>query len=338
VLRPETPATELDRAEGWRYLSRLTRVGLEMMLEFGNPDFPVFYQASNTSIKIGGDNPDNVYWNATIAGDRDYRLRGTRGTVRYLSFGTKANRYAIDGTMASTGELDARELKVRPDGTFEVIVSRTRQGENWLPLAADSSMVLVRNTILDRATETAAVMTIERIGGPAKPAPLSAERLERALMATAAFVRGTAGTFADWVRDFKAKPNELATLDQTLFFKSGGDPNIFYLHGYWQLQPDEALIIETTPPECEFWNFQLDNYWMESLDYRYAPVWVNSHTANYNADGSVTLTIARANRGFSNWIDTDGHTSGSMLLRWTRAKTHPVPRCRLVKLAAAAAA
>ena len=157
-------------------------------------------------------------------------------------------------------------------------------------------------------------------------------------MATAAFVRGTAGTFADWVRDFKAKPNELATLDQTLFFKSGGDPNIFYLHGYWQLQPDEALIIETTPPECEFWNFQLDNYWMESLDYRYAPVWVNSHTANYNADGSVTLTIARANRGFSNWIDTDGHTSGSMLLRWTRAKTHPVPRCRLVKLAAAAAA
>jgi hypothetical protein len=32
VLRPETPATELDRAEGWRYLTRLTRVALEMML------------------------------------------------------------------------------------------------------------------------------------------------------------------------------------------------------------------------------------------------------------------------------------------------------------------
>ena len=24
ILRPETPATALDRAEGWRYLSRLT--------------------------------------------------------------------------------------------------------------------------------------------------------------------------------------------------------------------------------------------------------------------------------------------------------------------------
>jgi hypothetical protein len=103
VLRAETPATELDRAEGWRYLTRLTRVALEMMLEHGNPDFPVFYQASNHTLKIGGDNPDNVYWNATIAGDREYRLHGTRGTVKYLSFATKANRYAVDGTLASTG-------------------------------------------------------------------------------------------------------------------------------------------------------------------------------------------------------------------------------------------
>jgi hypothetical protein len=123
-----------------------------------------------------------------------------------------------------------------------------------------------------------------------------------------------------------------------MFFKAGGDPNIFYLHGYWALQPDEALVIEVKPPACEFWNFQLDNYWMESLDYRYAPVWVNSHTAKYNADGSATITIARENRGFANWMDTDGHTTGSMLLRWTRAKSHPVPEVRVVKLDKAAAA
>ncbi len=338
VLRPETPATELDRAEGWRYLTRLTRVALEMMLECGDPDFPVFYQASNTTLKIGGDNPDNVYWNATIAGDREYRLKGTRGTVRYLSFGTKANRYAVDGTLASTGELDAPALQVNPDGTFEVMVSRNPHPGNWLPMQADSTMLLVRNTILDRARETPAVMSIERIGGPAKPAPLSAARLERALRSSAAFVKGTAHTFADWVQGFQANPNQLATVDQTMFFRAGGDPNIFYLHGYWSLRPDEALVIEVKPPECEFWNFQLDNYWMESLDYRYVPIWVNSHTAKYNADGSATITVARENRGFTNWMDTDGHSSGSMLLRWTRAKSHPVPQCRVVKLDKAAAA
>jgi hypothetical protein len=65
---------------------------------------------------------------------------------------------------------------------------------------------------------------------------------------------------------------------------------------------------------------------------------VNSHTARYNADGSATITIAREKRGFSNWMDTDGHTSGHMLLRWTRAKSHPVPECRVVKLEKSAAA
>jgi hypothetical protein len=333
ILRPEAPATELDRAEGWRYLARLTRVGLEMMLEHADPDFPVFYQASNTTLKIGADNPDNLYLNATIAGDRDYRLRGSRGTVPYLSFGTKANRYAVDGTMASTGELDGRDLKLDADGRFEITVSRDRHPGNWLPMEADSSMLIVRNTFLDRSREIPASMIIERLGGPSKPDPLSAERLDRGLAAAAAFVRGTAHTFAEWAQRFRARPNELATVDQTMFMRAGGDPNIFYLHGYWSLREGEALVIEIDPPECELWNFQLDNYWMESLDYRYVPVHVNNHTARYNRDGTVTVVIAAQNRGFSNWLDPDGHTSGTMLLRWTRARSHPLPRCTVISLA-----
>src|SRR5579863_10307418 len=118
ILRPEAAAAEIDRAEGWRYLSRLTRIALEMMLEHADVDFPTFYSASHATAKIGADNPDNIYFNATIAGDREYRLRGVRGTVPVLSFGTKANRYATEGTMVSTGELDGSELSVDADGTF----------------------------------------------------------------------------------------------------------------------------------------------------------------------------------------------------------------------------
>ena len=60
---------------------------------------------------------------------------------------------------------------------------------------------------------------------------------------------------------------------------------------------------------------------------------VNKHTARYNPDGSVTLVIASSDPGVGNFLYTAGHERGTMLLRWTCARHHPVPKCRLVKLA-----
>jgi len=91
-------------------------------------------------------------------------------------------------------------------------------------------------------------------------------------------------------------------------------------------------VIEATPPECEHWNFQLNNYWMESLDYRYYPIHVNKHTAKYRPDGSVQVVVAAHDKGFDNWIDTVGHEEGTMLWRWVRANEHPQPQTRVVKL------
>jgi len=333
ILRPETPQTEIDRAEGWRYLTRLMRVGCEMMLECADTDFPTFYSASHTTAKIGGDNPDNLYLNAAIDGRREYRIRGTRGTVHYLSFGTRANRLAVDGTMIETGNLATTELKTEADGSFEVILSTERKGTNWVRMTEQSNVVLVRQTFLDRKSEEPATLTIECLNGPAQPAPLTADVLDRRLMSVARFVNGTARTFADWVKLFKQQPNELPSRDQAMFQKVGGDPSIHYVHGYWQLAPDEALVIDTEVPHCTFWNIQLDNYWMESMDYRYLRAHVNAHTARRNADGTVRIVVAHADPGLPNFLDTAGHREGSMLLRWVDADRHPVPVCRVVKAA-----
>jgi len=338
ILRPEAPVTEIDRAEGWRYLTRLMRVGCEMMLESGDTDFPTFYSPTNTTIKIGGDNPDNLYLNATIDGRREYRIKGKRGTVHYLSFGTRANRLAIDGTMTETGNIATTELKTAPDGSFEVILSQERKGENWLRITDTSNVVLVRQTFLDRQRERPAELTIECLNGPARPAPLTAETLDRRLMSVARFVNGTARTFADWVQLFKQQPNALPMRDQAMFQKVGGDPSIYYAHGYWKLAPDEALVIETEVPSCTFWNLQLDNWWMESMDYRYLPAHVNIHTAKYNADGSVRVVIAHEDPGVPNFLYTAGHLEGSVLLRWVDADRFPEPRCSVVKAASLGAA
>jgi hypothetical protein len=332
ILRPEAPSTELDRAEGWRYLTRLLRLGLESKLEFADTDFPVLYALSHTTAKIGADNPDNIYHNATIDGSKEYRLVGTRGTVPYFSWGTKANRYTTDGTMASTGELDSDSLVVEPDGTFEIILSQKRRGKNWLPLAPDSTMLLGRQTFLDRATEIPATVTIEQIGGPKHPKPLSASQLDQGLQQAVQFVTGTARAFADLSQDFQRKTNDWITTEQEHWYKIGGDPKIFYLHAHWALKPDEALVIEGPVPECAFWNIQLDNYWWESGDYRYLPVHVQKGNAKYEADGSVRIVIAAEDTGVGNFIDTTGHSSGTLLLRWVDAKSHPIPAMKVVKL------
>ena len=116
-----------------------------------------------------------------------------------------------------------------------------------------------------------------------------------------------------------------------MLFRS--DPNITYYHSHWALAPDEALVIDAVPPPCEHWNFQLNNYWMESLDYRYHTIHTNKHLASYRPDGSVRIVVAHDDPGVPNWISTVGHTSGTMSFRWIRAEATPEPSTRVVRLA-----
>ncbi|MGW8204726.1 DUF1214 domain-containing protein (plasmid) [Sphingomonas bisphenolicum] len=331
--RPDAPASPLDQAEGLRYLSRLTRTALNMLVDSSDPDFPRLFLLCDDAIKIGADNPDNLYQQAVVRGDRDYRIRGQRGTVPYLSIGAKANRYAIDGTMASTGEIEFADVVLEPDGSFEIIASATPKPGNWLPMTQDTTLLIVRQTFNDKKAETPADIQIERISdGPALPALLTPATIDAQLSGAAQWVRGTANTFADWSQWFMGQPNRIYDGDQQVFYRAGGDPKIWYGHLYYNLAPGEALVIEATPPPCRFWNFQLDNWWMESLDHVHRKVCVNGSQAQYEDDGRVVVVCADSDPGYGNWIDLSGHRSGTALWRWIEAEDFPVPQCRVVRL------
>lgn len=332
LLRPQAPTAPLDQAEGLRYLSRLTRTALNMLVDSSDPDFPRIFMLTDDKIKIGADNPDNIYQQIVVRGDRNYRIWGKRGTVPYLSIGSKANRYAIDGTMASTGEIEFADVSLNADDSFEVIVSRERQSGNWLPMADDTSLLIIRQTFEDKSSQTPAEINVERIGDAIIPALLTPEAIGRQLKDAAAWVRGTANTFADWSEWFKSQPNRIYDGDQAIFQKAGGDPKIWYGHLYYDLAPGEALVMEVTPPRCRMWNFQADNWWMESLDHVHQKVWVNSAQARYEPDGRLVVVCADRDPGFGNWVDLAGHRQGTAMWRWIEADAHPVPECRIIKL------
>lgn len=333
VMRRElSPDEPFDQAEGYRYLTRLVRLALAKFVEHDDPDTPRLYRLSHETAKIGADNPDSFYQNAAISGAHEYLLRGKRGTVSYLGFGTYYGNYGSTARSGCSGYLEAGDLDIAPDGTFEIMLSGQERPGNWLPMEPDTAMLIVRQNFLDRERETAAEISIERVGADGPPPPLAASRLADGLDGAGKFVLGTASLFAGWAEGFMEHPNELRPMDPAITGGAHGDPNIFFYMGYWRLADDEALVIETTPPACEYWNFQLNNHWMESLDYRYHTIHHNKHTARREDDGSIRLVVAGRDPGTGNWVDTAGHCRGTMALRWVKADCHPQPRCRVVKL------
>lgn len=329
----DAPQDAFNRAEGYRYLTRMLRAGLESFLEYSDRDFPVLRCGCHTTIKMGADNPDNRYESAPLNPDNDYRIVGTRGTVDYLGISTVANLYSQGKSMETTGFLDSRDMEIGEDGSIEIILSKREHAGNWIPMTDETNQVNVRQTFQDRINEAQAELRLDRIGDQgARPTPFSPEKLARGLTGATRFLGNTTSMFKRWSQDMLKDENTLPHADQGFCQMLGGDPNIHYFHSYWKLAEDEALVLESaTVPECQTWNFQLDNWWMESLDYVNHTIHFNKHTAHYEPDGSVKVYISHTDPGHPNWIETAGHLDGTMCWRWIGASEHPDVVARVVK-------
>ena len=335
LMYPGAPDDPFQQAEGIRYLTRLTRAALEAFVEYNDPAFPVLRRMVHETVKMGADNPDNNYFNAQISGNYEYRIKGKRNTIHYIGFFTQNGNYGSTGKMLPCGKLEHSELEINPDGTFEIILSKEKKEKNWLKIEEETGLVIVRQTFFDRFTEIPAELSIENLDGRKAPDPINPELIDKGLNTASLFVAGAPLLFAHWAKGFKNHTNQLPLFDPETSNKAGGDSTIFYYHSYWKLAKDEALVIKVKPPNCDSWNFQLNNYWMESLDYRYFTICVNKASAVYNEDTTVTVIVSHLDPGFPNWIETAGHVEGTMCWRWYRLEPgeHPVtPACRVLKI------
>ncbi len=317
------PEDAFNRALGYRAITHWLRAGLEMGLDYSHADFPAFYRLADDTKKMGNDNPDNIYFNCVVDGTRDYRIYGNRGSVDWFSINAKASATSI-AAMRNAGTIESSNMQFDSEGNFDIIVSAKQQPGNWLPMAEDSQQLIVRQTFGDRRKETPASFNIECLNPRAENNTPSAADFEPALERALQFVETTANWTNDWMSIFAAHTNALPDDDQPRCINSGGDPDIRYYQSRWRLQPGEALLIHLRDiPECQTWNFQLSNAWMESLDFRFFPVSINKHTAHYEPDGSVKIVIANADPGprYPNWLQTCDHFEGGMLGRLVKAKT-----------------
>jgi hypothetical protein len=327
LLRQDFPIQDLDVTEGLRYLTHLLFASIQRNLVAADPARPRLYLLCDERIKSGGDNPDNRYYVASVSAEYEYLLSADLRGCAYYSIIALDKKEMTSGLSAAQREqraaatrLDSDTLLVEKDGTVRVGIARTPgSAPNHLCIDERSNLIIVRCTIEDLNAPPVSIR-LDRCDGRGDGRPPSLETLSASLASVAEHVIDTAAFFGDWTSGFQEHVNELPLGDQAYIRSTGGDPNILYYLSAWRLGPDEALVIRIPQlPPCRAWNFQLCNVWMESLDYTRARVHLNGSTVHRDPDGSITLVIAASDPGHPNWLDTTGHTSGTMCMRLTGA-------------------
>jgi hypothetical protein len=325
------PDDPLDRAEGLRYVGRITRHALASFIEQSDPAAPAVTMGLP---KLGGDNPDYVYASAPVSGRFEYRLRGNTGDARYLGIGTYSGDVGTAEGLRLTGYRAGAELAPDAHGDFELVLSCREQPGAWLPMQPGTTQLMIRQTLLDRRRQRHASFAIERCGATGGAAPFDPARYAAQLERAGRYVDGAIAQFLEWTRSFALHPNEIGPLDPKLADAAQGDPRTHYHGGYFAVAEDEVLLVDFRPPECDYWNLQLCNHWLESLDFEHHTVAVNDHGAVRRPDGSVRIAIADADPGVPNWLDTAGHRRGGLFLRQVGTDAPSRATCTLVRRSA----
>jgi hypothetical protein len=329
--------TDLDRAEWYRFLTRLTRNGLERFVENCEAERPRLRDAPWRQ-SINFQSPDQDHLLAEfVDGSQSYLIRGNRGTVPYFVMASwsavqpkdvGASDWApraFDGLkecnpalLRTTAMLQSQAIDFDAAGDFTVTVSQIAppDGRNWLKIDPDCVGLLVRVVYHDRAREQAPVLRIERVDHPAA-APLSPADLSNALAKSGQLVLGYLELVRSWWQDNLSKRPNCIRFSRALYLSNGGVPDRHHGFGTWRKAADEALVLRFTPPECDYWIFQLCNLWQENLDnYEEGQGHVTKYRCRLEPDGSVLIVIASRDPGIGgNWVDPGGHVHGGMSLR-----------------------
>lgn len=356
VLRGTPDADERDRVEGFRYIASFLRQAQGRVFSRRTPDsrqriivIPPF------GYGIGVQNPNQDHVVQPVDSRCRYRITGERGTAPHVHMSAWTPPIPDDVGAFATG-LDAEQFvdRFNPNsagtpftallddytdatGQVDFVLSVDEQPGNWFPIAPGTRELMMRVVYEDRSTQSKPELMIERIDGPEPENPHSPSAADWAVRFAigAQLVLGNQADYGEWVRHLQSFENELRLTDDH-YRKIGGSPDDRHFEfGYWRVPADHCLVVEFTPPECQHWNFQLCNHWMENLgDVGSGRGNLAMEDAKLEPDGSVRVFVCREDPGLGgNWVSTGNRDHGVMGLRFIQHAETPVSSTRLVRLA-----
>jgi len=265
------------------------------------------------------------------------------------------------GAKARTGWLDSSALEVGADGRFEILLAPRRPAGhtgNFIatrrrdarPHPDDPAArrertarhLSGRQLFYDWEREQAVPLTITRLGGEGTSPPAYGPAAAAAsLRELGRLVRGPMhfwNQFYTVLLETYGKPegrdgepfmprNAFNRPNAASGATGGGQGTNLYAGGVYELEPDEALVVEMRlAVEPQYLGFHLANLWGESHDFANHQSSLNGFQAERDADGAIRLVVAHRDPGVPNWIDTTGHREGFQTARWCYSETPPRER------------
>lgn len=319
------------RAEGYRYVSRLTNLAHQIYVEFGDPERPSFFRVGDDTTPFGATNTDNNYYRAMLDPSGIFRVSGDVTGVKELLFSVQDGEFVF-GKTEVLAEVSLGELEIDSDGCLELILGGAERPSNWLPLTEDAVYLNVREFVGDWEHDALASLYIERIDdiGPLKNLMPSAHAA--ALDKVADWVEASVSLWRSYVAGLRSflPVNELQSPHKPV----GGADNMLHGAGQWNLGAGQALIIEFEQPDVTYWSIQtyvLD--WMVPLDFANRVTSLNDGQLQVDEDGIVRVVLSAQDPGVQNWLDTSGLPDGLFTYRYVRPTYAPSPRTHLIDAA-----
>lgn len=323
-LRQGKEPSNMEVAEGYRYLLHLLSVGMELFVE-GDILRPELIPIVSPRRKLMGDNADAYYYHASLSANGSYRVRGRNTGETYISLTLHTGEEAGGWATGVADILNSEEFDTDDAGNWEVLIGQDVRGPNTINLSPDTVSLISRHYYLNENYAAAdpnihPVISIERLDSVPDSSPPSDKGMAKKLRALVQFIR--ANSIERPLMGSKTTPAYFSLRPNSL-----GKPSVSVDSGWtaadnakaagtFILGPEEALIMKGRMPKCLFSNVVLWNKFLQSFDYRYRQVSLNKRQMELAEDGSFTIVIAHRDPGVANWLDTEGRRFGIVYWRF----------------------
>ena len=316
LLGPDYPSDSRDRAEGFLHLAKLFEMSLAWQLDGADPDFPRLVTLNDTF-----ELADNRF--AAVRGDASYTLTGNVSTLFDINLSLH-DGWPWLGQRQVWGDIGLSDLEVSENGDLTVVLSPDEQPGNWLPLPAEARVLQIREYYEDWSLHSPGVFEITRLGSEGQAPPrMTSDALAMRLAAGAQWAAEyTPAHMTSLIAKLRALP---ANTVMPPGGQGGGNRNIAYGFGRFELAEDQSMILEFEAPHARLWGVHwLTLPWYENPDMVNRSTSVNSHDAFVNDDGRVRLVVGASDSGAPNWLDTNGFDEGVLVARFVWGDGAPI--------------